>query len=72
MSRESKEERFRRVAERRVQRVLDSLRSLAQTSNRRMYAWNEGQLQKIWAVIEEELKTCKAGFVKAEKREFRL
>jgi len=72
MSKETKEARFQRIAERRVQRVIDSLRSLAQTSNRRMYAWNEGQLKKIWSVIEDELKECKSSFDKSEKKEFRL
>ena len=51
---ENKEQRFRRVGERRVQRVLDSLRSLSQCSNKRMYEWNDGQLEKNWSAIDVE------------------
>ena len=72
MKGETKEKRFKRVAERRVQRVLDSLRSLSQCSNKRMYAWNDDQLKKIWNAIDNEVKACKANFDRSEPEEFRL
>ncbi len=72
MPRESKEDRFKRIAEKRVQRVIDSLRSLAQASNPRMYAWNQGQLSRIWAAIDQELKACQASFEQSEKTQFKL
>jgi hypothetical protein len=69
---ETKEERFRRIAEKRVQRVLDSIRSLSHLSNRRMYAWNQVQLKKIWGAIDKELKKCMEGFEHSEPEEFKL
>ena len=72
MKGETKEERFKRVTEKRVQRALDSLRSLSQCSNRRMYKWNNQQLKKIWMAIDKELKLCKTSFENAEPEEFRL
>ncbi len=72
MKGESKEDRFKRVAERRVQRVLDSIRSLSQCSNRRMYEWNESQLKKIWNAIEESINSCKKSFEQTKPGEFRL
>jgi len=48
MKGETKEQRFKRIAEKRVQIVLDSLRKLSQCANRRMYKWNDEQLSKIW------------------------
>ena len=72
MEKETKEERFIRIAEKRVQRVLESFRSLSQLSNKRMYNWNEGQLKKIWAVIERETKECRERFEKKESKEFKL
>ena len=72
MKGETKEERFKRIAERRVQRVLDSLRSLAQCSNKRMYQWNEGQLKRVWAAIERETNACKARFENTEPEDFKL
>ena len=72
MKGETKEERFKRVVQKRVQNVLDSLRRLSQCSNKRMYAWNDEQLKKIWAAIDKELKGCKAGFENVEPEEFKL
>jgi hypothetical protein len=72
MKSETKEDRFKRIAERRVQRVIDSLRSLSQCSNKRMYKWNEEQLKKIWEGIDGTLHSCKESFEKPEPEEFRL
>ena len=72
MKGETKEQRFQRIAERRVQRVLESLRSLSQTSNKRMYKWKDDQMKKIWFAIERELKACKATFEVDEEKDFRL
>ncbi len=72
MKGETKEERFKRVTEKRVQRVLDSVRSLSQCSNKRMYIWNDHQLKKIWTAIDKELKLCKVSFDNMEPEEFRL
>ena len=72
MKGETKEGRFRRIAQRRVRRVLDSLRGLSQLSNRRMYEWNDAQLRRIWIAIDKELKMCKASYENSEQEEFRL
>jgi hypothetical protein len=67
-----KEERFKRIAERRVQHVLDSLRRLSQCSNRRMYQWNDGQLRKIWAAVDAAVEKSKKSFSDSERDHFRL
>ena len=67
-----KGQRFIRIAEKRVQRVLDSIRSLSHCSNRRMYEWNEQQLKKIWNTIDMELKLCRESFEKAKPEQFKL
>lgn len=72
MKGETKEERFKRVVQKRVQNVLDSLRRLSQCSNKRMYRWDDEQLSKIWSAIDKELKSCKEGFANAEPEQFRL
>ena len=72
MKGETKEKRFRRIAEKRVQRVLDSLRSLSQCSNKRMYQWEDHQLEKIWTAIDRELEKCKQSFKEAKPEIFRL
>jgi len=72
MKGETKEGRFKRIAEKRVQRVLDSIRSLSNCSNKRMYAWDNEQLKKIWIAIDKELKLCKESFEESKTEEFRL
>jgi hypothetical protein len=72
MKGETKEERFKRVVQKRVQNVLDSVRRLSQCSNRRMYKWNDEQLKKIWIAIDKEVKTCKSSFENTEPEAFRL
>lgn len=72
MKGETKEERFKRIVQKRVQNVLDSLRRLSQCSNRRMYSWNDEQLKKIWSAIDKEIKGCKERFENAEPKEFKL
>ena len=69
---QTKQQRFKRIAEKRVQKVLDSLRSLSQCSNKRMYEWDDNQLKKIWSAIEKELAKSKARFENARPEEFRL
>ncbi|MFC1746398.1 hypothetical protein ACFL35_20565 [Candidatus Riflebacteria bacterium] len=72
MRNETKEKRFKRVVERRVQNILDNIRKLSQCSNKRMYLWNEGQLEKIWQAIDEEVKRTKKCFVDEDPGIFQL
>ena len=67
---ETKEERFTRVAEKRVNRVLESLRVLSNCSNRRMYNWSDKQLKKIWYTIDRELRSCKQNFENINTNKF--
>ena len=72
MKGETKDQRFERVVQKRVQNVLDSLRRLSQCSNKRMYEWNEEQLKKIWSAVDKEIERCKKSFKDAEPNEFKL
>jgi hypothetical protein len=69
---ETKEERFKRVAEKRVNRILESIRVLSNCSNRRMYSWNDSDLKKIWSAIEKELRNCKESFNIKQKERFKF
>jgi DNA repair photolyase len=62
MKNETKEERFRRVAEKRVQNIIKGIRSLSQLSNNKIYNWNAEQLKKIWGAVEKEINHCKKHF----------
>jgi hypothetical protein len=72
MEKETKEHRFKRVAEKRVQNILNGLRSLSQCANRRTYAWDDDQLRKIWDAIDREITLCRESFHDPESRTFKL
>ncbi len=72
MKKETKEERFVRVAEKRVQNVINGVRSLSQLSNEKVYKWNKEQLDKIWKAIEQEIDICKKGFDDPDSDIFKL
>lgn len=69
---ETKEERFKRVAEYRVNKLLDSIRLLSNCSNKRMYKSDDAQLRKIWSVIDKELRSCKSQFSTKKENSFKL
>jgi hypothetical protein len=72
MENESKQQRFKRVAEKRVQNILNGIKSLSQCANSRIYTWDDKQLQKIWEAIDHELILCKKSFSDPEAGVFRL
>ena len=65
---ETKQERFKRIATARTNRVLDDLRLLANCSNISAYGYSEQQIKKIFNTIEGELKTVKMMFNKNRTR----
>jgi hypothetical protein len=72
MARETKKDRFRRVAEKRVQNILNAVRSLSGLSNKKVYEWEAGQLEKIWKAIEQEIANCKKSFKEPGSNLFKL
>jgi len=72
MPKESKNARFRRVAEKRVQNIIIGIRSLAQLSNRQVYEWEGKQLEKIWKTLELEIASCKSSFSHPESKIFKF
>ena len=54
---ELKKDRFKRVASRRVDNILKSIRSLSKCSNTNNYEYNEEDLNKMVKAIKEELRT---------------
>jgi len=72
MKKETKEERFKRVAEKRVQNLIRSIRSLSQLANSKVYQWRDNQLGKIWAVVENEISRCKKTFEEPDSDIFKL
>ena len=72
MPKETNLERFKRVGEKRVQNIINSIRSLSQLANKRIYEWNKDQLNKIWKAIDNELQECKKSFENPDSVVFKL
>lgn len=71
-SSETRKERFKRLATARTNVVLDRLRVLGNCSNRALYEYSEEEVNRIFAVIEKEMKVAKARFKNSRKRKFEL
>jgi hypothetical protein len=64
---ELKRERFKRVAQRRTQRVLRAMRLLANCGNRASYSYSEADAKKIFDALEREMERTRLRF--ADSRE---
>ena len=59
---QTKEQRFRRLAEQRVNVILDKLRLLGQLSNRSNYEYTDAQIEAMFRAIQRDLNSAKAKF----------
>ena len=69
---ETPEERFRRLATKRTNNVLDSLRKLGNLSNRQNYRYSEGDIEKIFTTIYEAIGDVETQFSPKKDRKFEL
>jgi hypothetical protein len=69
---ETPEEKFYRLANGRVDHILDHLRILGNLSNRANYRYSDEQIAKIFGEIQAVVDETKALFRPRRKREFRL
>ncbi len=67
-------ERFIRIAENRVNRILEALDSLGNCSNRRNYDYSDTDVKKVFGAIENKLKETRSMFsaTAEEKKRFTL
>ena len=72
MKNESKESRFKRVAERRVRTILRDLRILGNCGNRGNYSYTSEQIRKIFSEVEQAVKASKGKFHLPKDKEFNL
>lgn len=72
MKNESKEIRFKRVAERRTRGILRDLRVLGNCGNRGNYSYGEDDVRKIFSEIDQAVKEARAKFHLPKNKEFKL
>lgn len=65
--RESKEARFRRLAEARVNKIISMIRLLGNLSCTNVYAFSKDQVDQIFTALQMELIKAKVRFLKAQK-----
>lgn len=72
MAKETKRERFVRLAEARTNRILDDLRLLGNCSSKSNYQYTDDDVRKIFNAIEKEVKQAKARFQGGDSKEERF
>jgi light-regulated signal transduction histidine kinase (bacteriophytochrome) len=59
-----KRNRFKRVASRRVENILNDIKSLSKCSNKNNYEYSEVEINKMMKAIREEIKLMETLFKK--------
>jgi hypothetical protein len=57
-----KKDRFKNVAGRRVQKILDNIDSLAKCANRNNYYYDDEDVNKMLRAIKEKIKTLESAY----------
>jgi len=71
-SKSLKKERFKRLAEYRTNEVLRRIKVLGNCANRSAYDYTEEEINKIFSVIEKQIKETKGKFSFSKKDKFKL
>lgn len=69
---EGRSERFKRIATRRTNNILNQIRLLGNLSNKSTYEYSEEEIRKIFNAIEIQLRAARAKFHFNKKDEFKL
>lgn len=68
---ETRNNRFKRLAQKRTNEVIEKLRILGNLSNKSSYGYSEVEVNKIFKAIEDQLRTVKSRF-KPDRRKFQF
>ena len=72
MTDESRHERFKRIAAKRTNDILEKIRILGNCANKSSYEYTEDEVNKIFSEIERHLKVTKAKFLGGKRERFKL
>jgi hypothetical protein len=72
MEQESRSERFKRIAAKRTNDILEKIRILGNCSNKSSYEYTEEEISKIFSEIDRQLKLTKAKFLGGKRERFKL
>lgn len=72
MEKENKHDRFKRIATKRTNEILERIRILGNCSNRSMYEYSEEEINKIFSEMDKQLRLVKSKFVPKKRERFKL
>ncbi len=72
MEEETRRDRFKRIASKRTNEILEKIRILGNCSNKSSYEYTEEEVNKIFGEIERQLKLTKAKFISGKRERFKL
>jgi hypothetical protein len=64
---ETKDDKFKRIAESRVNKLLKQFEILRNCSNTQVYSYSDAQTAKIFKAIDDEVRLTKAAFQSQKK-----
>jgi hypothetical protein len=64
-----RQERFKKIAVKRVNKILEDFRLLGNCSNKGNYEYSEEDVKKIFSAIEKEYQRCKNKFYGIKNKE---
>ena len=67
MNKEDKNKKFRRLAEKRVNVILDKVRILSNLSNTQLYSYSDTEVKKVFDTIRDSVKDAEVSFHRGEK-----
>ena len=71
-SQNEKKDNFKRIAEKRTEKILNDLRLLGNLSNTSNYEYSQKDIDKIFDSIENELNYTKSKFNNKKRKNFTL
>lgn len=72
MKQESRNQRFKRIASKRTNDILEKIRILGNCSNKSSYEYTEEEINKIFSELDKQLKLTKGKFLAGKRERFRL
>lgn len=64
---EARRARFKRIAEKRTNRILNDIRLLGNTGNKTLYNYEQADIDKIFSIIDTKLTETRSKFKTAKK-----
>jgi hypothetical protein len=72
VEKETRQQRFKRIAAGRTQKILDQLRLLGNCSNKSAYSYTSDEVSKIFSAIEKKTREVRARFTSRNESKFEL